>query len=88
MALSSVAVVASAEETNLKTKADLAGKKVAVQAGSTALDAINGEPEVAATFGEIVEFVDNPTAFLDLKAGRVDALVVDEVVGRNLIAED
>jgi len=81
-------VIIVAEDSGIATKADLAGKKVAVQAGSTALDAINGEPEVAATFGEIVEFVDNPTAFLDLKAGRVDALVVDEVVGRNLIAED
>ena len=81
-------VVIVAEDSGIATKADLAGKKVAVQAGSTALDAINGEPEVAATFAEIVEFPDNPTAFLDLKAGRVDALVVDEVVGRNLIAED
>ena len=86
--LANCMIIIVAEDSGIKTKADLAGKQVAVQAGSSALDAINAEPDVAATFGGIVEFADNPTAYLDLKAGRVDALVVDEVVGRNLIAED
>ena len=71
---------------DITSKADLAGKSVACQSGSSALDAINAEPDVAATFGELVDsYSDNPTAFLDLKSGRIDALVVDEVVGLNLI---
>ena len=35
--------------------------------------------------GELVEFADNITAYLDLKAGRVDAFVVDKVVGEWII---
>ena len=80
-------VIIAAADSGIAAKADLSGKKVAVQAGSSALDCINAEPDVAATF-TISEYPDNPTAFLDLKAGRVDALVVDEVVGLNLISED
>jgi ABC-type amino acid transport/signal transduction systems, periplasmic component/domain len=83
-------VIIVAKDSVIKTKADLAGKTVGVQAGSSALDAINGDADGAtvATFKDIAEFPDNPTAFLDLKAGRIDALVVDEVVGLNLITED
>ncbi len=80
-------VIIASADSGIATKADLSGKKVAVQAGSSALDCINAEPDVAATF-TLNEYPDNPTAFLDLKAGRVDALVVDEVVGLNLISED
>ena len=34
---------------------------------------------------EINEYADNVTAFLDLKAGRLEAFVVDEVAGRYII---
>jgi len=80
-------VVITASDSGIKTLADLAGKKIAVQAGSSALDAIDAYPDIKATFANLSEFADNPTAFLDVKAGRSDALVVDEVVGRNLISE-
>lgn len=80
-------IVIVASDSGIATKSDLAGKIVGVQAGSSALDAINADADGAtvATFASISEFPDNPTAFLDLKAGRIDALVVDEVVGLNLI---
>ena len=77
---SQVIVVLAGSDIN--TKADLAGKNVAVQAESSALDAINSEPEVAATFGSLVEFSTNNEAFIDLDSGRTDALVVDEVNAR------
>ena len=45
--------------------------------------------KLPSTFGELIStYGDNPTAFLDLKSGRVDALVVDEVVGLNLIEKN
>ena len=72
-------------DSDIKTLADLADKKVAVQAGSSAIDAINDKPEIAESFAELIEYDTNPAAFSDLKIGRVDALVVDEVVGLNLI---
>lgn len=83
-------IIIVAKDSGITTKADLADKIIAVQAGSSALDAINDDADgaTAATFKSISEFPDNPSAFLDLKAGRVDALVVDEVVGLNLIETD
>ncbi|NLY69004.1 MAG: transporter substrate-binding domain-containing protein [Clostridiales bacterium] len=82
-------IVIVKEDSGIKTLSDLAGKKVACQSGSSALDAINSKPEIASTFGELIStYGDNPTAFLDLKSGRVDALVVDEVVGLNLIEKN
>ena len=65
---------------DVSQKSDLAGKNVAVQAESSALDAINAEPDFVASVNEIVEFSTNNEAFMDLEAGRSDALVVDEVL--------
>lgn len=81
-------VIIVPEGSDIQTKADLAGKKVAIQAGSSALDAVNADTATASAIGELVEFADNNSAFLDLKAGRVDAFVVDETYGRYLIANN
>lgn len=66
----------------IKAKTDLAGKVVGVQEGSTAVEAVERDAATAKTFKELKKFGDNVTALLDLKTGRLDALVVDEVVGR------
>lgn len=75
-------IIVTLADSDINTKVDLAGKNVAVQAESSALDAINSEPEVAESFGELVEFSTNNEAFSDLESGRTDALVVDEVNAR------
>ena len=69
-------------ESPIKGKADLVGKTVGVQEGSTAVEAVERDADTAKSFKELKKFGDNVTALLDLKAGRLDALVVDEVVGR------
>ena len=74
-----------AADSPIKTKADLAGKKVALQEGSSAMEAVMADEATYATIGELVTFADNLTAYLDLKAGRVDAFVVDLVVGEWII---
>lgn len=81
-------VIIVAEDSPIKSKADLAGKIVALQRGSSALDAVMADEETYNAIlngGSIVEFDDNITAYLDLKAGRVDAFVVDLVVGEWII---
>lgn len=81
-------VIIVAEDSPIKTKADLKGKKVGLQKGSSALDAVTADTETYNAImdgGEIVEFDENLTAYLDLKAGRVDAFVVDKVVGEYII---
>lgn len=68
----------------LNAKAELAGKKVGVQEGSTAVNAVESDP-VGAQIATLRKYGDNVTALLDLAAGRLDAVVVDEVVGRYYI---
>ncbi|UCV11944.1 amino acid ABC transporter substrate-binding protein [Dechloromonas denitrificans] len=70
----------------IKTKADLAGKIVGVQEGSSAVEAIEKDA-AGKTVKELKKFGDNVTALMDLTAGRLEALVVDEVVGRYYTAK-
>ncbi|MBE6612468.1 MAG: transporter substrate-binding domain-containing protein [Ruminococcaceae bacterium] len=77
-----------AADSPIATKADLAGKKVALQDGSSALDAVNADEATLALItegGELVKYDTNLNAYMDLKAGRVDAFVVDLVVGEWII---
>lgn len=71
----------------IKTKADLAGKVVGAQEGSSAVDAIKKDEAVFKSFKDIKTFGDNVTALMDLTTGRLDAVVVDEVVGRYYVAK-
>lgn len=66
----------------IQAKADLKGKVVGVQDGSSAVEAVAKEEELAKSMKDIKKFGDNVTALMDLTAGRLDAVVVDEVVGR------
>ena len=69
-------------DSKINSKADLKGAAVAVQAESSALDAVNNEPDVTSTFKDLVEFSTNNEAFNDLESGRSDAIVVDGVLAR------
>lgn len=70
----------------IRRKAELAGKVVGVQDGSSAIEAVEKDP-VHSSFREMKRFGDNVTALMDLAAGRLDAVVLDEVVGRYYIAK-
>lgn len=71
----------------IRNKAGLAGKVVGVQEGSTAVDAIERDAATRKTFREMKTFADNVTALMDLGVGRLDAVVLDEVVGRYYISK-
>lgn len=71
----------------VKTKKDLAGKVVGAQDGSSAIDAIEKESDVARSLKQLKKYGDNVTVLLDLEAGRLDAAVLDEVVGRYYVAK-
>ena len=62
------------------TLASLKGKKVGLQAGSSAAGALEGAKEFRASLKEVVEFKDNLTALMDLEARGVDAVVMDLIV--------
>ncbi|MGB8452572.1 MAG: amino acid ABC transporter substrate-binding protein [Anaerocolumna sp.] len=75
-----VAVVLA--DSNLNTLADLAGKTVVIQNGSTASDAIDANEDFKKSLKELVKVDDNVQALLDLKVSGSDAVVMDEVVAR------
>ena len=80
-------IVVVTEKSPIKTKAELKGKVVGVQDGSSAVDAVNKDAEAAKSLKELKKFSDNVTALMDLSAGRLDAIVVDEIVGRYYVAK-
>lgn len=77
-------IIVVAQSSDIQTKADLAGQVVGAQEGSSAIDAIQKDTEVFESFKELKTFGDNVTALMDLSAGRLHAVVLDEVVGRYL----
>lgn len=71
----------------IDTKADLAGKKVGIQLGSSADDAVSADGSTLESLKELVKFQDNVQALMDLEVGRIDAVVVDEILGRYYISK-
>lgn len=69
------------------TLADFAGKKLGLQAGSSANDALDSAAEFKASLGEVVAFDDNMTALMDLELGGVDVVLMDEIVARFYIQQ-
>ena len=80
-------IIVVAAGSAIQTKADLAGKVVGAQEGSSAVDAIKKDGAVFQSFKEFKTFGDNVAALMDISTGRLDAVVVDEVVGRYYVAK-
>lgn len=78
MANQQVFVVAN--DSDINSQADLAGKIVEVQADSSAEAALKEAPELIATFKELLTTADYNTAFMDLEQGAVDAIAMDVIV--------
>ncbi|HHU51377.1 MAG TPA: amino acid ABC transporter substrate-binding protein [Firmicutes bacterium] len=74
-------------DSKLNSLSDLAGKRLGLQAGSSAMDALNGAPEFKDHLAEVVEFDDNMTALMDLEMGGLDAVLMDEIVARFYIQQ-
>lgn len=72
----SIVLVVKADS-GIETLADLAGKKVMAQAGSSALDAINENTEFKDSLGELLELPDYNMGFMELAQGSVDAIAAD-----------
>jgi ABC-type amino acid transport substrate-binding protein len=71
----------------VKSKADLKGKVVGIQLGSSSEEALNADESTVKTLKEVRKYENNTEALLDLKNGNIDAVVVDEVVGRYYISK-
>lgn len=84
-------VVVVLNDSSIQTLADMAGKTVVLQKGSTAVDAIEEEKNKEfrdSLGGEPTVFADNLTCFTQVELGRADAVVIDEVVADYFMTQD
>jgi polar amino acid transport system substrate-binding protein len=80
-------IVITRAGSDIDTKADLADKKVGIQLGSSSEDAVTAEPAVLESFEGLYKYQDNIQALIDLENGNLDAVVVDEILGRYYIGK-
>jgi polar amino acid transport system substrate-binding protein len=78
-------MVVKAGNNNIKSVKNLGVKNVVgVQLGSTSEEALK---KLNVNFREVKRYDKNTSAFMDLKIGRIDALAVDELVGRYYLSQ-
>lgn len=77
--LKNAQVVVTLADSKITKLDDLEGKVVGLQSLSSASDALNSSP-IKSKIKEVTEFSDNVLALNDLKSGRLDAVVIDEIV--------
>jgi polar amino acid transport system substrate-binding protein len=77
--LENAQVVTTLSDSDITSLDDLNGKAVGLQALSSAADALDDNP-ISDKVKSVTEFADNVLALSDLKSGRVEAVVIDEVV--------
>lgn len=80
-------VIVTLSNSDIKAKKDLEGKKVGAQNESSAISAMEKEEDLYNSFncGSAITFEDNNQALMDLEAGRIDAVVADEILVRYYI---
>ena len=72
---------------DINSKEDLKGKVVGVQTGSSNYETLVNDP-ISKEIKEIRQYDSYVNAFLDLEAKRIDAVLVDEIVGRYYITKE
>jgi polar amino acid transport system substrate-binding protein len=83
--LKNAQVVVVKKDSGYTSLASLKGKKVGLQAGSSAADALASAKDFRASLKDVIEFKDNLTALMDLEAKGVDAVVMDLIVANDNI---
>ena len=75
---------------DIKTKADLAGKKIALQDSSTSEDALKRDAATYESIGDenISRFKENSQVLMEVESGRADAAVIDEIFVRYYLQKE
>ncbi|NLP33950.1 MAG: amino acid ABC transporter substrate-binding protein [Clostridiales bacterium] len=75
------------KDSGITSMAEMAGKKLAVQSGSSAQEALDSEANKAFkdTIDDVNEFASYITALMDLETGNSDAVLMDSVVANYMI---
>jgi polar amino acid transport system substrate-binding protein len=80
-------VIVVKSDSEIATKADLAGRNIGVQKGSSAYDAFTAD-EISSQVAELSEYPENVSALTDLGIGRIDAVIVDSIVAKYYITSE
>lgn len=83
--LNNAQVLVVKTSSGIKNLADMADKKVGLQAGSSASDAVEAAVEFKKSVKSVIEFKDNIMALNDLEMGGVDGVVMDLIVANYAI---
>ena len=75
------------EQMLIASVADIAGKVLGTQAGSSSVDVLEANPDIKNSLAEIALSDDFVAALMDLKLGGIDVLLVDSVVGNYYISQ-
>lgn len=78
--LENAQIVVVKKDSGISSLSDMAGKRIGIQAGSSAADALDDSVDFKKSLSDIVEFKENITALNDLEMGGVDGVVMDKVV--------
>ncbi len=76
-------------DSDIKTLADLAGKRVGVQTSTSAYELLQdeeGQAELCSTFASLEVYETYTIAFNALKAGAIDAIAIDVTTGNYLMS--
>ena len=75
-------VILCKEGVTIEAKEDLANYNIGIQAGSAALEAVQADEALyAAIEGQLTEYPTYDEVILDVQAGRLDCMIIDEVYG-------
>ena len=74
-------VIMSMQDIDITDSAQLANYKIGTQADSSALDGIKADKNYESFQANVKEYGDYAAAYLDMKAGRIDVMVIDAVMG-------
>lgn len=74
------------KDASINLISDLSGKKVGVQISSAAQDAVNANP-IVDSFETLLKYDQYNQALLELKNGTIDAVVIDEIMGRYVMSQ-
>ena len=87
--LSATQAIFVLKDSPIQTKSDLAGKVLSTQQSSSSIDKIKEDASgiYEKLSGELVLYPSNNNSFMDLEAGRVDAIVVGSTYGRYYVKE-
>lgn len=77
----SIIILAKDASVSVKSAKDLANYKVGTQVDSSALESMKANADFAAFEKNVTDYKTYDEAILDMKAGRLDCIVVDQVLG-------